>query len=181
MRDYAKNGYLLDISDMFEDGRVDLTKFPQHVIDIHTVNGTLWGIPKDFDSIAVFYNKDMFDAAGVDYPSDDWTWDEFIEIAKALTDAENGIYGVAVAAGGQAWGYDYIYGNGGEVFDENGACVVNSPEAVEAIQRESRRYAKRQLTWLRRDKGLHWILWDNEPEPERAAEEISALWTAGKI
>ena len=135
VRDYAKNGYLLDITDLFESGHVDVTKFPQHVIDIHTVNGTLWGIPKDFDSIAVFYNKDMFDAAGVAYPADDWTWDDFIETAKALTDAENGIYGVAVAASGQAWGYDYIYGNGGEVFDENGACVVNSPEAIEAMQK----------------------------------------------
>lgn len=60
-----------------------------------------------------------------------------------------------------------------------GECTYG--EAVEAIQRESRRYAKRQLTWLRRDKGLHWILWDAEPEPERAAEEVAALWTAGKI
>lgn len=135
VRDYAKNGYLLDISGLFEDGSVDLTKFPQHVIDTHTVNGTLWGIPKDFDSIAVFYNKDMFDAAGVEYPSDDWTWDDFIATAKALTDADNGIYGVAIAPTGQQWGYDYIFGNGGQVFDENGACVVNSPEAVEAIQK----------------------------------------------
>ena len=135
VRDYAKNGYLLDISDLFADGRVDLTKFPQHVIDTHTVNGTLWGIPKDFDSIAVFYNKDMFDAAGVEYPADDWTWDDFIATAKALTDADNGIYGVAIAPTGQQWGYDYIFGNGGKVFDENGACVVNSPEAVEAIQK----------------------------------------------
>ena len=135
VRDYARNGYLLDITSLFEDGSVDLSKFPQHVIDTHTVNGTLWGIPKDFDSIAVFYNKDMFDAAGVAYPADDWTWDDFIATAKALTDADNGIYGVAIAPTGQQWGYDYIFGNGGQVFDETGACVVNSPESVEAIQK----------------------------------------------
>ena len=134
VRDYAKNGYLLDISDLFE-GEVDLSKFPQHVIDTHTVNGTLWGIPKDFDSIAVFYNKDMFDAAGVEYPADDWTWDEFIATAKALTDADNGVYGAAIPASGQSACYDYIFGNGGKVFDENGACVVNSPEAAEALQK----------------------------------------------
>ena len=134
VRDYAKNGYLLDISDLFE-GEVDLSKFPQHVIDTHTVNGTLWGIPKDFDSIAVFYNKDMFDAAGVEYPSDDWTWDDFIATAKALTDADNSVYGAAIPASGQSACYDYIFGNGGQVFDESGACVVNSPEAVEALQK----------------------------------------------
>ena len=135
VRDYAKNGYLLDITDLFESGAVDVSKFPQHTVDTHTVDGKLWGIPKDFDSIAVFYNKDMFDAAGVAYPSDDWTWDEFIETAKALTDADNGIYGVAIAPTGQQWGYDYIFGNGGQLFDESGACVVNSPENVEAMQR----------------------------------------------
>ena len=135
VRDYAKNGYLLDISDLFSDGSVDLSKFPQHVIDTHTVNGTLWGIPKDFDSIAVFYNKDLFDAAGVEYPSDDWTWDEFIATAKALTDADNGIYGVCITATGQECCYDFIFGNGGQVFDETGACVVNSPETAEALHK----------------------------------------------
>ena len=135
VRDYAKNGYLLDISGLFEDGSVDLSKFPQHVIDTHTVNGILWGIPKDFDSIAVFYNKDMFDAAGVEYPADDWTWDDFIATAKALTDADNGVYGAAIPASGQSACYDYIFGNGGKVFDESGACVVNSPEAAEALQK----------------------------------------------
>lgn len=135
VRDYAVNGYLLDISDLFESGAVDLTKFPQHVIDTHTVDGTLWGIPKDYDCIAVFYNKDMFDAAGVEYPSDDWTWDEFIEIAKKLTDADNGVYGTAIAPTGQQFGYDYLFDNGGQLFDENGMCVVNTPEAVEVFQK----------------------------------------------
>ena len=135
VRDYAKNGYLLDITDLFDSGKVDVSKLAASAIAAHTVDGKLWGIPKDYDSIAVFYNKDLFDAAGVDYPSDDWSWDEFIEIAKALTDADAGVYGVAVQPTGQQWGYDYIYGNGGAVFAEDGSCVVNSPEAVEAIQK----------------------------------------------
>ena len=135
VRDYARNGYLLDITSLFDDGSVDLAKFPQHVIDTHTVDGTLWGIPKDFDSIAVFYNKDMFDAAGVEYPSDDWTWDDMIATAKALTDADNGIYGICITAAGQECCYDFIFSNGGQVFDETGACVVNSPETAEALQK----------------------------------------------
>lgn len=55
----------------------------------------------------------------------------------------------------------------------SGAC--SEAEAIERIKRESRRYAKRQLTWLRRDKGLRWFLWENEPEPGRALSEIRAL------
>ena len=49
-------------------------------------------------------------------------------------------------------------------------------QALEAIQRESRRYAKRQLTWLRRDRGLHWIIWEGEPDVPRAAAEVEGLW-----
>lgn len=131
--DYARNGYLLDLTDLFESSAVDVSKYPAHAIATHTVDGVLHGIPRDYDAIAVFYNKDMFDAANVAYPEDGWTWDEFIETAKALTDAENGIYGCSIQAGGQSFGYDYIYGNGGQIFAEDGTCVVNSPENVEAL------------------------------------------------
>lgn len=48
-------------------------------------------------------------------------------------------------------------------------------EAVEAVQRESRRYAKRQLTWLRRDDSLQWIRWEKEPEPRRISTDFLGL------
>jgi tRNA dimethylallyltransferase len=51
-------------------------------------------------------------------------------------------------------------------------------EAVEQIKRASRRYAKRQLTWLRRDAGLHWIAWDGAPDIPAAADAVAALWAA---
>ena len=50
-------------------------------------------------------------------------------------------------------------------------------QAAEEIKRESRRYAKRQLSWLRRDDTLNWIVWDREPEPETAARQIAAAYT----
>ena len=133
--DYARNGYLLDITDLFESGAVDVTKYPAHTVATHTVDGVLWGIPRDFDAIAVYYNKTLFDEAGVEYPKDGWTWDEFIETAKKLTNPDAGIHGCSIAANGQAFGYDYIYGNDGMLFDENGMCVVNTPENAEAFQK----------------------------------------------
>ena len=56
-----------------------------------------------------------------------------------------------------------------------GRC--SAEEAVEQIKRASRRYAKRQLTWLRRDEALHWIAWDGAPDIPAAAERVAALWT----
>ena len=132
--DYARNGYLLDITDLFESGAVDVTKYPAHTVATHTVDGVLRGIPRDFDAIAVYY-KTLLDEAGVEYPKDGWTWDEFIETAKKLTNPDAGIHGCSIAANGQAFGYDYIYGNGGMLFDENGMYVVNTPENAEAFQK----------------------------------------------
>ena len=64
-------------------------------------------------------------------------------------------------------------------YKETADCLLGRctrEEAVEAIKRASRRYAKRQLTWLRRDAGLHWIAWDGAPDIPAAAEEVAALW-----
>ncbi len=56
---------------------------------------------------------------------------------------------------------------------------ISREEAIEAIQRESRRYAKRQLTWLRRDKSVHWLLWDSAaPDLSAAADAQAAAWLA---
>lgn len=52
-------------------------------------------------------------------------------------------------------------------YKEVAACIAgecSAEEAIEAVKRNSRRYAKRQLTWLRRDKELHWLVWENEPD-----------------
>ncbi len=49
-------------------------------------------------------------------------------------------------------------------------------DAVAQIKLGSRRYAKRQLTWLRRDASVHWIAWDGAPDIAAAADEVAALW-----
>ena len=64
-------------------------------------------------------------------------------------------------------------------YKETAACLLGRctrAEAVEAVKRASRRYAKRQLTWLRRDPELHWIAWDGAPDIPAAADEVAALW-----
>ena len=47
--------------------------------------GKLVGLPTDFSTIVMFYNKDWFDRCGVPYPHDNWTWQEYLEIAHRLT------------------------------------------------------------------------------------------------
>ena len=135
--DYSKRGFLLDISDLFESGAIDLSRYPKHTIDAHTIDGVLHGVPRDYDSIAVYYNKAIFDAAGEPYPTGDWTWEEFVEVAKRITRADEGIYGTCVASYPNSVVYDMVYSNGGKAFDENGLCVLNSAEAKDALKKLS--------------------------------------------
>jgi multiple sugar transport system substrate-binding protein len=54
-------------------------------IDAFTWDGVLSCVPQNISSLVVYYNQDMFDAAGVPYPADDWTWDDFVATAVSLT------------------------------------------------------------------------------------------------
>lgn len=132
--DYARNGWLLDIQDLFDSGAIDLSNFNQASLDPFTVEGKVIGVPKDYDSVAVFYNKAIFDDAGVAYPDGDWTWAEFAETAKKLANAEKGVYGVSVEGDVQCTTASLFASNGGRIWDENNLCVIDSPENVEVMK-----------------------------------------------
>jgi len=134
IKPYAEGGQLLDISDAIESEGVDLADYPQAVLDLYDQgDGAIYGLPKDFDTNAVWYNKALFDAAGVDYPSEDWTWEDFRETAKALTG--DGVWGVAAPIDYQGGYYNTIFSAGGEVISSDGKTAeIDSPEAIEGIE-----------------------------------------------
>jgi multiple sugar transport system substrate-binding protein len=92
-------------------------------------------IPQNISSLVVYYNKNLFDAAGVPYPKSDWTWADFLSAAQALTKAENDQYGLGVEPA-LIRVAPFIWQNGGElVANARGPrLLVDSPEAREAIQ-----------------------------------------------
>jgi multiple sugar transport system substrate-binding protein len=128
---YASNGQLAPL----DDAGVDAADYPEGLIDLYTYDGTLYGAPKDFDTVALWYNKELFDAAGVAHPAVGWTWDDFTAAAAALTDPATGQYGVAASQYGQENIYDSIAQAGGEVISEDGTTTgYDSPEALEGIE-----------------------------------------------
>lgn len=84
----------------------------------YAIDGVQYGIPFRSDFWVLFYNKDLFDAAGVAYPTNDMTWDEYAELAKKMTDAEKGIYGthyhtwLSTVANWAVCGTDYTLADG---------------------------------------------------------------------
>lgn len=128
---YASNGQLAPL----DDAGIDAADYPQGLIDLYTYDGKLYGAPKDFDTVAVWYNKELFDAAGVAYPAAGWTWDDFTAAAAKLTDPSKGQYGIAASQYGQENYYNSIAQAGGEVISADGTkSGYGSPEALEGIE-----------------------------------------------
>jgi len=100
------------------------------------VDGKQYLMPKDYSLLGVYYNKTLFDAAGVPYPSPDWTWDDLLATAQALTDPAQGIYGIQLPA---TWttGFEYwVAAAGGSLISPDGSSFVgymDSPAAVRAL------------------------------------------------
>lgn len=100
---FSSRGAMLDITDMIASSDVIKTEnYFDGPLSTVTWGGRMFGIPKYTDTIAVFYNKDMFEAAGIAGPPK--TWDEFRDYAAKLTNAEKGVYGATFSARGDEQG-----------------------------------------------------------------------------
>ncbi|MEV4470650.1 sugar ABC transporter substrate-binding protein [Nonomuraea sp. NPDC049504] len=113
---YASNGVIAPIEE-----QVDTSVYPKPLVDLYTYEGKLYGLPKDMDTVGVWYNKTLFDAAKVKYPADDWTWDDFKQAAAKLTDPAKGVYAIgAQLTSFQEYQYPTIYQAGGHVISPDG-------------------------------------------------------------
>lgn len=133
--EFAPKGLLLPVADT----SIDKTKFPESTLQMGSFDGTLYNVPFMLDTVALVYNKDLFDEAGVSYPSADWTWSELREAAKRLTvkDASGKTtqYGYCVDPQSQMGTYNFLFQNGVSVYDEDMATPnFNTPAGREAMQ-----------------------------------------------
>jgi len=132
--DLAANGLIENLDDRVAADGVDLSPIAPALIEAFTYEGSLYAIPKDFDTVGLWYNKALFDAAGLAYPDDSWTWQTLRDAAVKLTDPANGIYGFVVNPATRAGYYNFIAQNGGEVITEARRSGFDMPETIEAVQ-----------------------------------------------
>lgn len=136
---FSSKEQIIPLNDYVDAAGIDLVErfgTTEGLVGAYSQNGNLYALPDRGGALILYYNKDYFDQAGIDYPTADWTWDEFLAAAEALTvrDGEEVTrYGFA-AGDWWPWWMSFIYMNGGAVLDESGQPVFNSPEAVEAMQ-----------------------------------------------
>ena len=97
---YMENGLLLDLTDKIAaSDKIDLSNYYEDITKLYESDGKIYALPKDIDTIALWYNKTMFDEAGVEYPNAEWTWDDFYEAAKKLTKDDGSQWGYAINTG----------------------------------------------------------------------------------
>ena len=136
---YMENDLLLDLTDYIsKDSSVDLSKYYEGVKNLYTRNdGKVFALPKDHDTIALLYNKAIFDKYGVKYPTDAWTWDDMYEAAKKITeDSKGDVYGMAMnTSNNQDGWYNAIYCYGGKVItDDHKGTTIGSAESKAGME-----------------------------------------------
>ncbi|WP_223695023.1 ABC transporter substrate-binding protein [Leifsonia poae] len=133
------SGRTLDISSEVKKPEVKWDEFTAAARGTAQPTGTkVIGFPAVVDNIGLLYNKTLFDKAGLAYPTADWTWDDFRQAAKKLTDSANHIYGYGYSVSGSeetTWQFwPHLWQNGGAIQSENGKTAeFASPEGDSAL------------------------------------------------
>jgi multiple sugar transport system substrate-binding protein len=134
---YASNGLLEPISDLVSSKKVDLVNYPSALNQRFTVGGKVYAVMTQVGSNGVWYNKKLFDKAGVTYPKPGWTWTEFQNDAKTISDKlhDQGVFGEASDFGNQTSFYNTIYQNSGTVISPDGTkSGYGDPKTIEGLQ-----------------------------------------------
>jgi multiple sugar transport system substrate-binding protein len=133
---YSTQGLIKNLEPFIEDDS-NFSKdiyFPA-VVDLYSLEGDLYAAPYFVDAVGLYYNKTLFDDAGLEYPDESWTWEDIEEVGMKLTDPENGVYGyVAHTVQSQSGYYNLMHQAGGYIIsDDKTKSGFNTPEAKEAF------------------------------------------------
>ena len=129
----------LDITDQVDDADLKWDEFSAAArATVQPTGDKTIGFPAIVDNISLIYNTDLFDAAGLAYPDEDWTWDDFREAAAALTDPAKNQYGYAYSVSGSedtTWQFwPHLWQNGGAILnDDSTEATFNSQAGVDAL------------------------------------------------
>ncbi len=128
------SGRTLDITDKVADPSVKWSEFSKAAQETARPTGKKTiGFPAIVDNLSLLYNKTVFDKAGVAYPTNDWTWDDFRAAAKKLTDPSTNTYGYAYGVSGseettwQLW--PHLWQNGGSILSADATKSAFDSEA----------------------------------------------------
>lgn len=130
---YAAKGSLLALDNYVkEDPNFDETSLNEQAFKAFNYEGKQYGMVESFSNVVTFYNKDLFDQAGVAYPTSKWKWQDEVVAAKQITNRKNKVWGTYAPVTMNEF-YKVAAQNGGALFDADGKTTINSPENIAAL------------------------------------------------
>ncbi|HEY0739111.1 MAG TPA: sugar ABC transporter substrate-binding protein, partial [Herpetosiphonaceae bacterium] len=135
---YAADGVLEDLDPWIEKGGVQTDDYWPALLESVKYDDKIYGLPRDIGLEVLYYNKQIFDEAGVAYPTDSWTWDDLKTAAQKLTVVEGGGRVARYALGMEGGKYSlWINQNKGSLLDDMrnpSKCTMTEPAAADAIK-----------------------------------------------
>lgn len=125
------DSYIEEMGEEYKDN------FYESLWSYNSIDGKIYGIPVGYTSHVVYYNKDLFDEKGIEYPTSGWTWDDFQEIARQITDEANDTIGFVFPGKPDPYDFEmFLWSNGTAYVDEHGSLEgnINSPESIEVFE-----------------------------------------------
>lgn len=163
---FAEAGLILNLADLAaadEDyNEEDFYAGPMRFLTTPTDDmDALWGLPRDVSAFAIYYNADLFDEAGLDYPETGWTWEDFEEAAEAISNLGDEIVGFGMNGWWANWGY-FVNAAGSSFFNEDfTACGLDNDATVEGLSFAANLY----------DEGYA-VPWGSDSEPPFLAGNV---------
>jgi len=134
--DLKERGALLPLDDFVKKNNIDMTKYWKQLVDAFTYDGKLYAWPLQLKTVALVYNKDLFDREGVEYPNAKWTWNDYYNAAKKIKRDTDGD-GITDQFGSLVPYPTYmVLMNGGKMIDEKKKiCVIDKdPKTIQALK-----------------------------------------------
>jgi multiple sugar transport system substrate-binding protein len=136
---FAQAGLILNLADLAaadsDYNQADFYEGPMGFLTTPIEEGTpaLWGLPRDVSAFAVYYNADLFAEAGVDEPTEGWTWEDLQAAAEAIDSLGEEISGFGMNAWWANWGYFVNAAGSGFFTDDFAGCGLANPGTVEGL------------------------------------------------
>jgi len=132
----AARGMFIDLKPFIDRDKVDMSAYFYPTEPEWGWQGGMYGGLLYAGGQALYINKDLLKAAGLDFPKDDWTWDDLLAYAQKLTDASKNQWGIHMGIiNPPYWSTSFIHGAGGTVLNKtNDKCTLTDPKSQAGLQ-----------------------------------------------
>lgn len=131
---YSSRGILYNLDSLINNAKLNTSIINSNALEAFQSNGVQYGLPYSFSTVVLIYNKDLFDRAGVSYPTDSWKWEDVLNAAQKIRNLDPMIFGLYQPITFNEL-YKMVQQNNGSLLNQDGTrFTLNTPENIETLQ-----------------------------------------------